>query len=72
MKLAYLVAPLLALAACSPPAVQQNEPSRIEMSAAARTEMDRINDARLLTLPQRPEAQPVAQAVEAAPDPAAT
>ena len=73
MKLAILFAPLLWLAtACAPPAAHApQETSTIEMAAAARTEMDRVNSARLMALPQHPPAARATVPDAPAPDPAA-
>src|SRR5690606_23243619 len=51
MKLLVLVAPFLILAACSPPAGERSGEARprIEISDAARAEMERVNAARLTT-----------------------
>ena len=47
MRIAALaVAPLIWLAACSPPTVQQSTPPTVELSETARSEMDRINASR--------------------------
>lgn len=47
MKLApLLVAPFLLLAACSPPAEQSSTAPPVQLSEAARTQMDEINNAR--------------------------
>ena len=48
MRLIAFAVPLALLAACSPPAqTDAPSPSRVEMSAQARTNMDRVNAARL-------------------------
>ncbi len=55
----FLVAPaLIAAAACSPPASQQEvrEIPKIEMSETARLTMERVNMSRFVSAPQRPEA----------------
>jgi len=76
MRIVFIVAPLLVFAACSPPAADQ-EPPVVQMSADARSEMDRVNAARF-TRPMSPtleesemvRPQPVSAPVEAAPPPA--
>jgi lipoprotein-anchoring transpeptidase ErfK/SrfK len=76
MRIAAIVAPLFLFAACSPPAGEQ-EPPVVQMSADARSEMDRINSARF-TRPMAPtledselvRPQAAAEPAEAAPPPA--
>jgi len=55
-KFAFLIAPALMLAACSPPEAAQRarETPRIEMSEAARQVMLRVNSARFISAPARP------------------
>lgn len=66
-KFALFAAPFLLLAACSPPASEQaaREIPKIEMSETARVTMQRVNSARFVSAPQRPEAT---QTAEPAPD----
>ncbi len=68
-KYALLLAPMLIFAACSPPASRQDarEIPKIEMSETARLTMQRVNEARFVSAPARPD--PAAQAQQAqAPD----
>lgn len=56
-KFAFLIASLLVFAGCSPPASRQEharEMPKIEMSEAARVSMQRVNEARFVSAPQRP------------------
>jgi lipoprotein-anchoring transpeptidase ErfK/SrfK len=71
MKLAYwVVAPALALAACSPPSAETNKITTVAMSETSRAEMERVNAARFtLDMPAslsdartRPEPASAAQA----------
>jgi lipoprotein-anchoring transpeptidase ErfK/SrfK len=53
MKFIAIVAPLVLLAACSPPA-QQSSTQTVQMSANARSEMERVNAARFtMQMPQQ-------------------
>lgn len=54
----FVIAPLLLLAACSPPTRQETraEAPKIEMSETARLTMQRVNDARFVSAPARPQA----------------
>jgi lipoprotein-anchoring transpeptidase ErfK/SrfK len=53
-RFAFLLAPLLLAAACSPPAQRDTrEALRIEMSAEARASMERVNAARFVSAPIR-------------------
>lgn len=64
----FLIATLaLGLAACSPPAQTQAEaPSVKPISAAAQTEMDRVNAATSIAMPQRPALEALAAQPDAA------
>jgi lipoprotein-anchoring transpeptidase ErfK/SrfK len=71
-KYVILLAPALMLAACSPPTARQDarEIPKIEMSETARLTMQRVNEARFVSAPARPD--PTAQPQQAqAPDGAA-
>ena len=68
-KFVLLFAPALLLAACSPPASRQEarEIPRIEMSETARVVMQRVNAARVVSMPTRPtEAQATGQDADGA------
>jgi lipoprotein-anchoring transpeptidase ErfK/SrfK len=73
-KYVILLAPALVLAACSPPTARQDarEIPKIEMSETARLTMQRVNDARFVSAPTRPdpaaqqEAQPSDQSADTA------
>lgn len=78
MKIIAIVAPLVLLAACSPPAHTESSAPTIEMAEATRAEMDRANAARftmempanLADVPTMPEsAVPASGAQGAAPAP---
>ena len=66
-KFVLLLAPALMLAACSPPSARQEarEIPKIEMSETARLTMQRVNDARFVSAPTRPD--PAAQPQQAQP-----
>lgn len=56
-KFVLMLAPLLMFAACSPPGARQEtrERPKIEMSETARLTMQRVNEARFVSAPARPD-----------------
>jgi len=79
-RFAFVLAPALLFAACSPPTSRQQEARevpKIEMSAEARAAMERINEARFVSAPLRPsedarpeQTQPAGEDARAATPPA--
>lgn len=67
-KFVFLLAPVLMFAACSPPTARQEarEIPKIEMSETARLTMQRVNEARFVSAPTRPD--PAVQPQEAQPE----
>lgn len=67
-KFVFLLAPVLMFAACSPPTARQEarEIPKIEMSETARLTMQRVNEARFVSAPTRPD--PAVQQQEAQPE----